>query len=530
MLLLETALLVLMLSCALSAASASGLQSPLLPHHRASDPTHVDEQRIAIIGAGVGGATAAFHIHENNRNRNERPQTLTIFERESNVGGRVQSTYLYPPDDGLRKIEEGATQFFPDDWCLVSVMQNVGLRPPRPRPRRASQSKFRWTDDDVRTDLDCNAVSDSWQDLLYGRWKYGQSWSTLNTAVRSALEEWNTFGSPYRPPFHSIQDALDQASLPKPVYGSATSYLQNLAISPELQNRFIQPCVRARSSQNLSGVSGLSALMAAGKSKRTSIDGGNSRLTERMIQLSEADLQLTTIVSAITPGFSRRYKLSVSHMAANESFQLDDVEFDIILLAAPLLGSEIDLSRLNLHASAVPPAGVETHVTHFSSSFTITSNFSILPLDISIHDEMTLTTSNVLEDSDILNLQRSDACFRRGCLPGDDCDQCDDDEILYRVHSRRYMEDGDLVRMLGKDWEETSKLSDYGIQYVRRRIWPYTFPKIQEGHLNFLDEIEIAPGFYYLNGAESVMCSMEMSCRMGRNVAKLVTRSSWSWM
>lgn len=169
----------------------------------------------------------------------------------------------------------------------------------------------------------------------------------------------------------------------------------------------------------------------------------------------------------------------------------------------------------------MPTRGMETHVTHFSSSTTASTNLSILPLDINILDEheRTMTISTMANAPNILNLQRSSVCFLSECLPGDECDQCDDDTILYRVHSDRLLDDKDLVRMLGRDFQEGS---DYGIGYVRRQKWPYSFPKGGDGGVNFVDEIEIAPKLYYLNGAESVVCSMEMSCRMGRNVAQMV--------
>lgn len=514
MLLLGVALVALLLPWTLAGA-ASGRQSPLLADFGSSDPTTVHQKHIAIIGAGIGGAATAFEFHESNRNRP--PQKITIFERESDVGGRIQSIYLYPSEGRLKVVEDGATRFFTDDWCLTSAMQNVGLKPEEQPPWPVFYSMSRRTDDNVRTDLKCNAESKAWQDFLYGRWKYGRSWPLFHSAVRSALEKWNSFGSPRRRPFNSIVEEFDYIGILKPIYGSSITYFRNLTISSALQNEFIQPCTRGRFSQNLLDVSGLSTLMAAGKSTTISVDGGNNRLVERMIRLSKADLQLDSVVTAISPGLSKRYQLSISHLASNESSKVDNVEFDMVVLAAPFESSEIDLSRFNIHS--IPTPRIDTYVTHFSSSVPVSSNLSVLPLDISILDEMTLTTSTIADNPNILNLQESNACFRRGCLPGDECDECDEDTRLYRVHSRQYLADDDLVRMIGQNPSENRELSDYGIHFVRRRAWPRSYPQAKEGYLNFVDDIEIAPDLYYLNGAESIICSMEMSCRMGRNVA-----------
>jgi hypothetical protein len=173
---------------------------------------------------------------------------------------------------------------------------------------------------------------------------------------------------------------------------------------------------------------------------------------------------------------------------------------------------------------------LETHVTHFSSPIYVSSNLSVLLLDIKIVNEMTetrtLTTSTTAESPNILNLQRSHACFMRGggCSPGDECDQCDEDEILCRVHSREHIEDDDIVRMIGQDPKENTGLSDYGIDFVRRNAWPHSYPQRLEGKPNIVDKVEIAPDLYYLSGAESIISSMEMSCRMGGHIAGKVTR------
>ena len=71
----------------------------------------------------------------------------------------------------------------------------------------------------------------------------------------------------------------------------------------------------------------------------------------------------------------------------------------------------------------------------------------------------TFTTSH---DPDLLSLSKFTICYQRGCLPGDDCDQCDW-ENLYRILSRHRMKDGDLVQMIGKQFHEGSELSGYDI-------------------------------------------------------------------
>ena len=552
---LRAVFLALLLPSTSTGEASSREQRTLLHNPGASSATTEYQKRIAIIGGGIGGASAAFNIHK--QNRNLPPQQVTIFEKEFSVGGRIQSIYLYPNTGGLKVVEDGAMHFSSDDWCLMSAMQDVGLKPRAPPSWPASHHSSQWmsiyrlnprrigqqirsirdlvkqqfdrllhqrTDDETRTDLKCNVGSTGWQDRLRGRWKYGRSWQVFHSAVHSTLENWSQFGGPYHSPFSSIMKELRDVGLTEDVASSATTYLQNLTLSAALQLQMIQPCTRGQTSQDLSGVSGLSALIATARSATMSVDGGNSRLVERMIRLSEADIQLGSLVTAITPGFSRRYRLSISKSEPSGSAKDDDLEFDVVVLAAPLRKNEFDISNLDLRQEVAPDEYLETHVTHFSSSIPVSSNISVLPLDINIVDENILTTSTT-DHPKVLNIQRSDACFRSGCLPGDDCDQCDDDIFLYRVHSHQYMEDEDLLRMIGYDSKEDKELSDYGIHFVRRRAWPHSFPRRSEETMNIVDGIEIARDLFYLNGAESLLSSMEMSCRMGRNVAGKALRS-----
>lgn len=476
-----------------------------------------DREQIAIIGAGIGGASVAFDRHERGRNSPSGPR-VTIFDREDEVGGRIKSRHLYPVEGRRKMIEQGATHFYAGDWCITSAMDNVGLKPTLPLPWPASWSTAHWREDDVRKEIKCNAELSAWQHRLHGIWMYGSSWCVFQSAVSSAVDAWNSFASPYTDTFTSITQALTLAGLPPTLYGPAKSFLQSLSVSPVLREEFIQPCVRGRISQNLSASSGLSALLAAGQSSTVSIHGGNGQLVEKLIRLSKADLQTNALVTAISPGKDRRYQLSISHLTSQKCSRAEILEFDTVILAAPLQSANLDLSRLSLPPTVIPSPGIETHVTHFSSPVAISTNLSLLPLDISIQGEMTLTTSNNTSASHVVNLHQSSACFKRtACLPDDECDECDEDTFLYRVHSDRHLVDEELVQMIGQEWRAGSELDDYGIHYVRRQAWPYSYP---EGGTDFVDEVEIAPNFWYLNGAESIVSSMEMSCRMARNVAK----------
>lgn len=307
---------------------------------------------------------------------------------------------------------------------------------------------------------------------------------------------------------------LDEVGLEEPVLGSAESYLSSLGVTRPFQLDFVQPCTRARFSQNLRDVRGFFALMAARPSKPTAIEGGNTRLVERMIELSEADLRLSSRVTKISPGHHRHYRLSVSR----DQSSVEDAEFDAVILTAPLQSSKVDLSDLDLNSITPLFPYVETHVTEFASPAAISPKFFDLHLNTTIPDDV--LTASTTPGPDVLSLSRTTVCYRRGCLPGDDCDQCDW-ENLYLVLSRHRIDDSDLVRMIGQQLSKGHELGDYNISWVHRHAWPYAFPRYQKEQA-LLDRIEITPQLFYLSGAGDVFSSMEMSCRMGYNAARML--------
>lgn len=127
-----------------------------------------------------GRAKAAFDLYEQNPSGSRRK--ITVFEQEAKVGGRIRSTYGSPEDDLPRKIEEGASPFFADDWCLLSAMDHVGLKTTEQFPRHRLLKHT--VDDDQRTELNRNAESETWREFLRRRWRYGRSCSRLGSEVR----------------------------------------------------------------------------------------------------------------------------------------------------------------------------------------------------------------------------------------------------------------------------------------------------------------------------------------------------------
>ncbi len=167
--------------------------------------------------------------------------------------------------------------------------------------------------------------------------------------------------------------------------------------------------------------------MAARKGKENRVDGGNARLIERMINISGADLRLNSTVRGITSGDAHRYRLSIASPTPymNPADKVHS-EYDIVILAFPLREGNINLNvsdfsgrRLTSDFST-PQLYAESHVTHFSTSATISAAYFNSSLNASIPDDL-LTTA---ESDDIIGTSKSWVCYNRWCDPGPELDEC----------------------------------------------------------------------------------------------------------
>lgn len=502
-------------SIALLAPLLAGAHKKQVP---LAEPGPTTTPRVAIVGAGIAGASTAFRLNELTKLSSS--IDVTIYESEPNVGGRVKSI---SPENSPQVAEAGATHFSTQDWCVMTAMESAGLKERWPDPLALPKSTGLWDGTELRTAPKCNGKYSSLWDHARSFWKHGISPWRLRRSVLSNLEKWKSFAS-LTPTFDSAVKELDQVGLTELVLDSAENYLKNLSITPRFLAEVVQPCTRAQLSQNLADVRALSALVATGASKATSIEGGNTRLIERMIELSGADLHLDSRVVRIGRGHNRRYRLSVSRNGIEYTPDSRHAEFDAVVFAAPLQSSKIDLSGLGLESTASLVPYVETHVTHFASSAKVSPKFFDHGLNVSIPDYL-LTTTSPSHDPDLLSLRRSTIRIGRGCLSGNKCSHFDTMN-LYRVFSRHRIEDSDLVRMIGRQLEDGPELSNHGISWVHRQSWPQAFPRYNKHH-RLLENIEIGPKLFYLSGAEEIVSSMEMSCRMGDNAAVKLYLQDW---
>ena len=475
------------------------------------DPTDTRPQSIAIIGAGIAGAEAAFQLA---RLAGPSPQySVTIFERENHVGGRIKAVAV--PQNPRSTVETGATYLYAEDWCVSKAIEQVGLEISRPNPHLLPRTVAVWNGENLRTVSHCDSKASSWSDLR----RYGLSSWRYHRAVREASDHWRSFGSLRL--FQNITRELEEHGLDRLLSEPATQFIQDMQLDPRYAAEFIDPCTRARFFQDTSDTHSLAALMGTQVPRLGSVKGGNLRLIERLVKLSDSALRLKSEVVRISLGTKRRYKLTYSASGTSLPKIHEAEEFDTVILATPLQNSNIDLGGLGVRHDSMLPRYSEVHVTHFLTSSTLSPAFFNLPLGSKLTDDL-LISSEAPVHLGLSSIHRSEFCWidKDGCRPGQMCDQvlC---ENMYRVTSKTRIEDYDILAMVGEGSSQKPHVNDHKMNWVHRENWAHGVLHHQTRKA-LLEEVQIAPGFYYLNSAEEVMPSMEMSCRMGKIAAERI--------
>ena len=487
-------------------STATSTQEPLLDESR-SPSTRISHESVAIIGAGISGALVAFELQE--RAYPSSQYKVTMFEKGSNMGGRIRSVSL--PQNRRLTAEAGSSHFYVEDQCIIQAIKNVGLEFDRPDPNAPPDTMSVWNGTNLWQSSTCDSKTSSWADL----WKYGLSPWKYRRAMREVSNRWQLFAGIRF--VGNVTRELESYALGGFVSQSATQYANDTGISPRYSSDLIDPCVGTRFMQDLVGVHSLAALMAAQKTRVGPIRGSKIRLFERLIKLSDSELRLNKTVIRIGPGQERRYRITCSEQSSHTVSEYQ--EFDKVVLAAPLSSANVNLGGLSTLNNAALPQYSEVHVTHFLTPASLSPTFFNLSSETCMTDKI-LVTGNASSHVNLYSISRSTECWidREYCQPSQPCDQlvC---ENLYRVVSGKHIEDRDLVGMVGELYDKDKLLHEQNMSWVHRQAWSSAVPA-HRPTAGFLEQIQIAPGLFYLGAAEEIISSMEMSCRMAKNVAE----------
>ena len=453
-------------------------------------------KKIAIVGAGIAGASAAFNLY-----RWAGPDVnITIFERDDRVGGRIKSFNSGEP----YPIEVGTPWFSGGDKCLLELQEITGLR--RLGLVRHDVGVY---DGDGFIYLD-KAVEPPWRRSLRMWWRYGRSLSIFGKMVS---EYGDRLEAILMGRLQTLWSDLYYHDLMEPVLDNATWHLRNL--NSRFINEIVRPHARIRG-QELDEVNGLTAVTwgkwAQGVAERSNywaLLKGNEELVRRVVGLSQAEVRLGHEVLALMVD---EYKYTVHYALPDGSAEAE--AFDIVILTTSL-------------ESGNATSHVERHVTHFYSTSPLDPRLFGQDAEFILPDEILTAPQNEFDlfssGNEVYSIKRPNFAYL--WEPPIDPGPPQDKQFMvqpyktpvYEIISSAPVRDVDIARLIGKDIYNGT-LWDIGVSWVNRQAWPQAFPSLKKPPL---DGPKLWFDLYVIAGAENVMASAEVSCGMGRKVASV---------
>ena len=467
--------------------------------------------KVAIIGAGIAGASVAHHLHDRYPHAD---LDVTIYEANPQVGGRIKSAKAYDGAYTFQQVETGAQSFYADDKCVQSLIDETGLRRKLEPHCPVKESVGVWDGASFILRGEGDLKGRTWTDWARYAWRYGFSVNNMRNWISEKLPLFQRLLGRWEYVNRNIPEDIENLGLTAELKSNAWSFLQDLT-SPEFSREVVQPTTRAWFGQNLATMHGLAALAAINPAATNSVmSGGNHKLIERLIKLSDVDLHLNSTVTKIQISPVRKYRFTVktpSHHHDQSPSNNEEADYDTIIIAAPLQMANIEFD-IDIHIAASSPRPYTSrHVTHFTSPDPLSPTYFNLSISSSMPSKIyTTTTTTNIPPPPFFSIEHSLASFGLdGCI-----EQC---ENMYKVVTASPLLDITILSLLGQDPDRA--LEDAGVRWVHREEWKHAFLEYNGGAM--LDDIEIADGIFYTGVGDEVVSSLEMSCRMGRRAAYL---------
>jgi len=447
---------------------------------------------VAIIGGGVGGTTAAYHIR---KAFDEDEPRIDIYEAQK-IGGRVATVEI-----AGRKYEAGASILHHQNKYMYDFIKAFGLR-----MKDRTHSKMGLYDGQqyVFKESDWNAVT-----VIRLLWRYGISLIRLDSEINSIIEKFSRIYD-LQEKSYSFTTVQDLLAAMDPSMVNMTKYTAKEALlEMDFSDRFIDELALGAMRVNYGQTYNINALvgfisLAGAQPGLWSVYGGNDQVP---VHLSEA-AQSNTINSWVREIILKDGKFEVR--SQNEvDINNNDVNanittpplsshiYDIVVIATPLIDGMSDIKF----------TGFPEDIKNFPGRYHRT-------VATFVHGELNWPAVGLHEGEvdDIITIN-TDLKFNSisAILPIDYTKSSPSVPKVYKVFSQKPLSKEELDRLFMIRHE--TKVIDW-------LAYPHYIPP------DILVPFKLARRLYYTSGAEWGGSCMEMSAIAGRNVA-LLAHNEW---
>lgn len=474
-------------------------------------------KRVAIIGAGAGGASAAFHLAQYAVAASI-PVNITVYERNAYIGGRT--TTVSPWGDTTLAVELGGSIFVKANRIMVDAAERFNLSTTSPNlvaelalPELGIWNGREW--------LITTQAEDTWWDKAKLLWRYGAAPLWTNRLMKRAVGRFLTMYEEPVFPWASLSEAVERVGLLEATGVTGEQYLEQNGIGEAFAKEVVQASTRVNYASNLAYIHGLETMVCMATGGATSIAGGNWNIFAHMLAASGASLHLNTTVTTITRTASHAGPFTLT-TAANTTAIYDDV-----ILAAPLQFANLTIHPTPRHAPAPIPY-TNLHATLFASPHRLDPAAFALPPGASL-PRYILTSLPASEPPSqdsagspgFFAISLTRAAFNPHTQPPRR-------EYIYKIFSPHRVNATFLSHILGhavvEPNPEQPPSHDGPVSWIHRKLWaayPRELPRVT------FEEVQLDAGLWYTSGIEAFISTMETSALSGKNVARLVRDGWW---
>ncbi|KAF2031842.1 Prenylcysteine oxidase [Setomelanomma holmii] len=469
-------------------------------------------KRVAIIGAGAGGSSTAYHL-AHYAGEASIPTNITVFERNSYIGGRTTTVNVW--NESAFPVELGGSIFVEVNHIMMEAMKRFGLSP-------ASQdvaAQMNIPDLGIWNGQEFVLITtqeDNWWDKAKLLWKYGTAPLWTNRLMKKAVGKFLTMYDEPVFPWKSLSDVVERVGLLDAVGVTGEQYVDANGIGNQFSREVIQASTRVNYASNLRYIHGLETMVCMATNGAMQIEGGNWQIFASMLNASAASVHLNTSVAQISKQKDGTYELSTKdgHTAT----------FDEVVLAAPLQYTDLVIDPAPKHVPDEIPY-TELHTTLFASPHRADPvSFGLAP-DASVPQYVLTTLPPGETPGDhvgsplFYSISIHNSFANLGAKPPRI-------EYIYKIFSPSRITAEDLSAFLGH--KVSGDEADYGningtVSWIHHKIWhsyPREYPRVT------FEEIKLDDGLWYTSGIESFISTMETSALSGKNVARLI-RDEW---
>ncbi|KAI0655027.1 Prenylcysteine lyase-domain-containing protein [Cubamyces menziesii] len=460
--------------------------------------------RVAIIGAGAAGSSAAFWIGKA-KERYGVDVEIDVYDRNPYVGGR--STVVQPYDmPELEPVELGGSVFVEVNKNLWRAVDEFGFE--RIPFENASDVVGIWDGQEFVAMYGGPGWYSGWLGKAKLLWKYGyHAISKTQSLVKEISETILTLYAPVTHRFKSISELASNLNWDAIASHTTADYLDSQGVNPSWTREMVEAATRINYGQNVDDIHALEGFVSLAAARPSSIKGGNFQIFEQFLAQSKASLHLNTTVSAVS-----RTSLSDPWLVKTTGSE-DPKEYRAVILAAPYHQSNIIFSSPELPIARVPKQPyAHLHVTILSTSSRYANSIYFNLSPVTPVPEMVLTTYNgarkggpapefnSLSYLTQLRYKNGTAYLNAQGNP----------EWIVKVFSYAPISDDWLSHMFGGK-----------VGWVLRKEWD-AYPVLPP--TTEFPPIKLADGLYYVNAFEPLISTMETETIASRNIVDIMLR------